>query len=65
MTLDCTCNRLTEAERKAALWDGLVICRDCRWRTWSKRKAMYVCAITDVIAPTGGYCHRGQRKEDE
>lgn len=23
MTLDCTCNRLTEAERKAALWDGI------------------------------------------
>ena len=24
MTLDCTCNRLKEAERKAALWDGIV-----------------------------------------
>ena len=29
MTLDCTCNRLTEAERKAALWDGIVMCGEC------------------------------------
>lgn len=30
MTLDCTCDRLREAEAKAAMWDGLVRCGDCK-----------------------------------
>lgn len=29
MTLDCTCNRLKEAEEKAAKWDAVVRCREC------------------------------------
>ena len=30
MTLDCRCNRLREAEDKAAKWDALVKCEDCK-----------------------------------
>lgn len=64
MTLDCTCNRLTEAERKAALWDGIVRCRACKWRTFRAKYCAYVCAHTDKLAPISGYCHRGERRED-
>lgn len=31
MTLDCTCDRLREAEEKAARWDGIVRCGECDW----------------------------------
>lgn len=29
MALDCTCNRLKEAEEKAAKWDAIVRCGEC------------------------------------
>lgn len=38
MTLGCTCDRLKEAEEKAAKWDAIVRCRDCEYmhtvRSW-------------------------------
>lgn len=29
--LDCTCNRLKEAEEKAAKWDAIVRCEECEY----------------------------------
>lgn len=57
MTLDCTCNRLTEAERKAALWDGIVRCRDCRFFDTRKCKSQWPFSLD-------GFCAWGERRED-
>lgn len=74
MTLDCTCNRLAEAERKAALWDGIVRCRDCRWyfegkkrgciRYWAKKLPKSLLDYPILPTEPDGYCHRGERREE-
>lgn len=54
MTLDCTCNRLIEAERKAALWDMLVRGCDCAlFERCPMRKGDGSC-----------FCWQGRRRED-
>lgn len=65
MTLDCTCNRLKEAEAKAAKWDGIVRCRECRWRKFSATRGVYECSrVVGLLAPSFGYCAWGERRED-
>lgn len=67
MTLDCTCNRLKEAEEKAAEWDALTRCRDCAsgrptasgrsvlCGEWSNQEGGFV-----VYVPPDGFCYRGE-----
>lgn len=57
MTLDCTCDRLREAEAKAALWDGIVRCRDCEYFDTRKCKSQWPFCVD-------GYCFWGKRRED-
>lgn len=78
MTLDCTCNRLAEAERKAALWDGIVRCRDCRWhveprfpfkqhgciRFWAKKQPKELFNRPILHIEPDGFCFWGERRED-
>lgn len=70
MTLDCTCNRLAEAERKAALWDGIVRCGECE-HSRRKGEKCYRVMTHDIFGnpkpmdvKPDGYCHRGERRED-
>ena len=68
MTLDCTCNRLTEAERKAALWDEIVHCQDCDYLDTMEcpvKRALVFDGVskTACVAP-GGFCAWGERREE-
>lgn len=70
MTLDCTCNRLTEAERKAALWDGIVRCGECVYGRDRRLDGKAVapggvfCAVVKLTWEPDFFCRLGQRKED-
>ena len=76
MTLDCRCDRLAEAERKAALWDGIVRCGDCKYihtvRSWLgiDEDQCWLHADHESGAlgkePTqpDGFCAWGRRRED-
>lgn len=67
MTLDCTCNRLKEAEEKAAEHDALVMCRDCvNGRPTASGKSV-ICGKWGneedgftVHVPPDGFCHMGE-----
>ena len=70
MTLDCTCDRLTEAERKAALWDEIVRCRDCEH--YRDHELFPIENAPDICMSYGfglrvepdGFCRWGVRRED-
>lgn len=69
MTLDCTCNRLTEAEAKAAKWDGIVRCRECAEETrYPDGQIDHYCDLIGTWAETewnpDGFCAWGKRRED-
>lgn len=74
MTLDCTCDRLRAAEEKAAKWDGIVRCGECRWyfegkkrgciRFWAKSLPKSLLDYPILPTEPDGFCHRGERRED-
>ena len=56
MTLDCRCNRLREAEEKAAKWDALVRCEECKYFDTRKCKSQWPFRLD-------GFCAWGERRE--
>lgn len=69
MTLDCTCTRLKEAEAKAAKWDGIVRCQDCKYvnpkKTRTIANAVFLwCKIFELPFLEDWYCAWGERRED-
>ena len=79
MTLDCKCNRLREAEAKAAKWDALVRCGECKWhveprfpnkqhgciRFWVKKCPRRLFDWPILHIEPDGFCAWGEKKEDE
>lgn len=76
MTLDCTCNRLIEAEAKAAKWDALVRCGECKHYEEpadSDLKPYCVSRLEGTPIPPNvfrgvkpdGFCAWGERKKGE
>ena len=69
MTLDCTCNRLKEAEAKAAKWDALVRCGECEY--YRDHELIPIENAPDLCMriPYGvnvepdGFCAWGERRE--
>lgn len=68
MTLDCTCNRMKEAEEKAAKWDGIVRCHECEhFREVALINGReYRCSgvFAYVKARPDGFCAWARRRED-
>ena len=48
---------ISETERKAALWDGIVRCRDCEYFDTRKCKSQWSIVLI-------GYCFWGKRREN-
>lgn len=79
MALDCSCNRLIEAQEKAEKWDAIVRCGECaftrfKWlpprRGKGKREVEwdYICARNPdrdhwIIVRANDFCSRGERVE--
>lgn len=73
MTLDCKCNRLREAEEKAAKWDALVRCWECkhydkiRGACWHfgylEMHRDYSWSKTPVWVDPECFCFYGERRE--
>lgn len=60
MTEWCSCNRLREADEKAAKWDAIVRCGEC------KHLYEYIgrCRMTGAPADGDHFCAWGERRED-
>ena len=47
----------------------VVRCKDCRYwdtsREWTGREGKHKCEIDNLIVPPDGYCHVGERRDDE
>ena len=57
MSAHCSCNRLRDAEDKAAKWDALVRCADCiHWEGGD-------CTFEQYGANPDGFCHLGTKEE--
>jgi hypothetical protein len=65
MTLDCTCNRLREAEAKAAKWDAIVRCGECKHKTSEDPDIPFgeICKIHRIEYPHDFFCAWGERRE--
>lgn len=73
MTLDCTCNRLKEAEAKAAKWDAIIQCDECRYfdsaseACWHfkhfEQRGDYSWDYAPHWIEPGGFCAWGERRE--
>lgn len=73
--IGCTCDRLREAEEKAAKWDAIVRCRDCEnashffpysWNGERSTIEIWTCRILaegEEIDPDG-FCAWGERRAD-
>ena len=68
MTLNCACNRLKEAEDKAAKWDALVRCGECEHCSEEGiYMPTYFCLrhspLCGVPTQPRGFCAWGERRE--
>lgn len=54
----CSCTRLREAEEKAAKWDAIVLCRDCRHYDGEECLRLYGAYPTAT-----DFCSRGERRQ--
>ena len=62
MTEWCSCNKLKEAEEKAAKWDAIVRCKDCEhWAT--ERRFTFGCLGPRGRLNPNGFCSDGERRE--
>lgn len=60
MTEWCSCNMLKEAQEKAAKWDAIVRCGECKWREVSALNAT-VCPDWEAFEDPDGFCKWGRR----
>jgi hypothetical protein len=63
MTLDCTCNRLIEAEAKAAKWDAIVRCGECKSAEPRRPGMLRLCSEIEAMVKPDGFCAWGERRE--
>ena len=66
MTEWCRCNKLKEAEEKAAKWDAIVRCGECVHA--GKREVPPLglarwCYFHSHLAPKYGFCAWGERRD--
>lgn len=61
----CSCIRLREAEEKAARWDGIVLCRDCKhfYQACGKYATHDFCTYLEIMAEPNGFCAWGERRQ--
>ena len=63
MTLNCECNRLREADEKAAKWDAIVSCRNCKHGTQDIPSAYFQCVVLFAKVSPDFFCAYGERRE--
>ena len=72
----CSCTRLREAEAKAAMWDGIVRCKDCDLSTDNGEYCKLFASYEPIgggdeygeslaIVSPDGHCAWGKRRESE
>ena len=61
MTLGCTCDRLRKAEKKAAKWDAIVKCRNCKHSYQDIPSAYFQCVRLFAKVSPDSFCSCGER----
>lgn len=61
----CSCAPLREAQEKAAKWDAIVRCWECKFSFKAGNKCRYWFDVTEDFADVDpeGFCHRGERQD--
>ena len=57
----CSCNKLKEAEEKAAKWDAIVRCGECEHGEQYKR--VIWCLVNERGFDPNHFCAEGERRE--
>lgn len=63
--IGCNCDRLREAEEKAAKWDAIVRCRNCAHSYQDIPSAYFQCSRLFAKVGPNGFCAWGERRETE
>lgn len=62
--LDCSCNRLREAQEKAAKWDAIVRCGECvQLDVFGEEEPNYWCDWFSAHVRPNSFCAWGERRE--
>jgi hypothetical protein len=65
MTEWCTCNKLKEAEEKAAKWDAIVRCGECKYLMRGlPYKGRFACFNRGLFVTEKDFCSWGERRND-
>ena len=66
MTEWCSCNKLREAEKKAAKWDAIAMCVECKHAVMREAPPLGIarwCDYNNHLAPKYGFCAWGERRD--